>query len=331
MTAPAALWLPARAKLNLVLRVTGRRPDGYHLLETLFHELALHDDLVVRRGPPGASVAVTAEREGLEVAGGEDNLVVRALRAVQRAAGAPAERAPGLHATLHKRIPHGGGLGGGSSDAAAALRLGNALLGAPLADEALARIAAPLGADVSFFLKGGSQWGRGVGEELTTAAVEPRHFVLLVPPFGCETAAVFKIHAARLEGGPRPGNLGAVTVCDNRDDLMSSGYCNHLEPAAEQLQPELGRLRRHVAATGFGNVRMSGSGSTLFVAVDDAASAEQCRSRLKESLAAAGFAGVTLLVTQTGPDRGVDAPRAWPPGAGDCGGAGSSPRSEGVG
>ena len=310
MTTPTALWLPARAKLNLVLRIKGRRADGYHLLETLFHELALHDDLVVRLGAPGASVAVTAERAGLEVAAGDDNLVVQALHALRSAVGG--EALPGLHAELHKRIPHGGGLGGGSSDAAAALRLGNALLGEALGRDELLQLAVTLGADVPFFLCGGSQWGRGVGDELTPAAVEPQHFVLLLPPFGCETAAVFKNHARWLEAGDAAASLSTNTVCDNRDDLMSSGYCNELEPAAEQLQPELGRLRRHVAEVGYPHVRMSGSGSTLFVAAGDEAAAERCRGQLERSLPEAGLEGVELLVTRSGPAAGSDAPGPWP-------------------
>ena len=183
-----SLSLPARAKLNLVLRIVGRRQDGYHLLDTLFHALELHDDLVLSLAPQGIALTVTAEHASLQVAPGPDNLVERALRRFADAAGYRG----GFAAQLHKRIPHGGGLGGGSSDAAAALRLANELLGRPLADAALAQLGVALGADVPFFFRGGSQWGRGIGDELSPANVPPRWFVLLVPPFGCPTVDVYK-------------------------------------------------------------------------------------------------------------------------------------------
>lgn len=304
-----ARFLPARAKLNLVLRVVGRRADGYHLLETLFHALELHDDLTVVRAPHGVRLEVTADESRLCVGAGPDNLVARALAALGAAAGAR----HGFAAALHKRIPHGGGLGGGSSDAAAALRLGNALLDRPLPEPALRALAASLGADVPFFLRGGSQWGRGIGDELSPASVPGRHFVLVLPPYGCPTAEVYKNHAALWNSGRPQDTVPPVTVPDTRDSALPTGFVNDLEPAAERVRPALGALRCRVAARGYAGVRMTGSGSTLFVACDDEAAALRCVS----DLAVLADEGTRLLVTKSAPARSDPIEdRCWPePGA----------------
>ena len=305
-----ALYLPARAKLNLVLRVVGRRADGYHLLETLYHALDLHDDVWLEPAD-GMHLAVTADEPGCAVGAGPDNLVCRALAAI--VAASPAR---GFRAHLHKRIPHGGGLGGGSSDAAAALRLANALLPAPLPMARLHEIGSRLGADVPFFLAGGSQWGRGIGDELTLAVVPAMHFVLVVPPFPCPTAEVYKNHAAaripgaRWNGGAPQDTVAAVTVPTTRDSAVRFGFTNDLEPAAERVRPALAALRQRVADLGHCHVAMTGSGSTLFVACADAAAARRC----EQDLAVLRAEGVRLIPTRSGEDGGGDVPqlRPWP-------------------
>ncbi len=291
MSADDGLWLPARAKLNLVLRVVGRRADGYHLLETLFHAIELHDDLWLARSAGGLTLAVTADDARDAVPPGADNLVVRALQRLGEAVGG----APGFRAHLHKRIPHGAGLGGGSSDAAAALRLGNELLGRPLDAGRLAEVAGGVGADVPFFLRGGSQWGRGIGDELTPASVPPRHFVLLVPPFGCPTAAVYKNHAAHWQRAAPQDSVARVTGPEIRDSAVHAGFCNDLEAAAERVRPELAALRRQIERAGFPDVRMTGSGSTLFLAFAAAAEAASCAA----VLGAAVPVGVRVLTTRS--------------------------------
>jgi 4-diphosphocytidyl-2-C-methyl-D-erythritol kinase len=304
------LLLPARAKLNLVLRVVGRRADGYHLLETLFHRIELHDDLWLARSDGGITLHVTADDPRLVVPPDADNLVVRALTRLGAAVGG----APGFVAHLHKRIPHGAGLGGGSSDAAAALRLGNELLGAPLSAARLAGLAAGLGADVPFFLGPASQWGRGIGDELEAAEVPPRHFVLLVPPFGCPTAEVYKNHAAHWKSGAPQDSVTGVTGPATRDSAVHTGFCNDLEPAAERVRPELAQLRRRIVALGHRDVRMTGSGSTLFLGLPDAAAAARCVA----GLAGLSEAGVRILVTRSAvgavevPMRRAEPSRAGP-------------------
>lgn len=326
-----AWHLPAPAKLNLVLRVVGRRADGYHLLETLFHALDLQDELWLAPAAHGVQLTVSAERPELLVPAGDDNLVARALQRLRQVTGT----SHGFRVHLHKRIPHGGGLGGGSSDAAAALRLGQAALGWPLPDAELIALASELGADVPFFLLGGSQWGRGIGNELAAAEVPPMHFVLVLPPFGCPTASVYKIHAALWNSG-RP--QASVTVSPSDDTVLGMGFANDLEPAAEQVRPELAVLRRRVADLGYPQVRMTGSGSTLFVAHPTAAAAAQCAAALHGLTAPPPQGmGVALALAASGQPLATVREQAWPTGLpssnrlaaqppGSMPGAGASPQ-----
>jgi 4-diphosphocytidyl-2-C-methyl-D-erythritol kinase len=302
----AALQLFCPAKLNLHLRVLGRRQDGYHLLETLFHAVDLGDELCARRGG-GVPLSVTADDARDRVGHGDDNLVLRAKAAFVAATG----RGDDVCFRLHKRIPPGGGLGGGSSDAAAALRLCNELCSRPLDDPALHALARGLGADVPFFLHGGSQWGRGVGDELERAVdVGSYHVTLLVPPFGCATADVYKNFSAHWNE-----TFDAARVRRARDshhnDLASGGpFVNDLTAAAERVQPGLVRVRQQAEALGVSGVAMTGSGSTLFVCAGTAVAAAEHR-RLLQPLQADG---VRILAARSAP--GPFAPRAsaWPGG-----------------
>ena len=227
--------LVAPAKLTVSLRITGQRPDGYHLIEAEMVTLDLADRLVVEPGDGlvvvDAGAAATAGPPAAaapppDVPVGPDNLVARALALAGRRA----------RVTLHKAIPAGAGLGGGSADAAAILRW------AGFDDTARA---AQLGADVAFCLRGGRANVRGIGEIVEPLPFESRTFTLCTPPFGCSTAAVYR--AWDELGGP----AGAAG--------------NDLEPAAIAVEPRLARLRDELAeATGL-RPRLAGSGSTWFV------------------------------------------------------------------
>jgi 4-diphosphocytidyl-2-C-methyl-D-erythritol kinase len=240
----------APAKLTLSLRVTGVRPDGYHLLDAEMVSLDMADELTFSEGSgfdvvdartgAGTSSVVGAPDHGGKlrpgvpaapglppgVPAGDDNLVRRALRAVARDA----------HVRLVKRIPAGGGLGGGSADAAAVLRwAGND-------DVALA---ATLGADVPFCLRGGRARVSGIGDRLDPLPFVERTFTLVTPPFGCSTVAVYRAWDAL--GGPTAAGL------------------NDLEPAALTVEPGLARWRDRLGeATGQAPV-LAGSGSTWYV------------------------------------------------------------------
>ena len=216
--------LTAPAKLTLSLRVTGRRPDGYHLIEAEMVTLDLADRLVVQPGV-GLNVKDAGAGPG-SVPVGPDNLVSGALRLAGRRA----------RVTLHKRIPPGAGLGGGSADAAAILRW------AGFEDE---RRAAELGADVAFCLRGGRARVGGIGEIVEPLAFEPSTFTLCIPPFGCSTAAVYR--AWDELGGPT-GPAG-----------------NDLEPAALAVEPGLTEPRDMLEEATGQRPRLAGSGSTWFV------------------------------------------------------------------
>lgn len=215
--------LDAPAKLTLSLRITGVRPDGFHLIEAEMVSLDLVDTLTFG---PGDGLTVEESATGLPVPTSDDNLVRRALAVV------------GLQAQVHliKRIPAGGGLGGGSADAAAVLRW------AGVADLVLA---ASLGADVPFCLAGGRARVTGVGEVLAALPHREASYTLAVPPFGCSTPEVYR--AWDEMGGPE-GARG-----------------NDLEPAAMRVEPRLARWRDALGdSTGEAPV-LAGSGSTWFV------------------------------------------------------------------
>jgi len=215
--------ISAPAKLTITLAMAGVRDDGYHLIDAEMVSLDLHDTLEISDGD-GLEVVGPA---GIERIGpDDDNLVRRALRLCGREA----------HVRLHKRIPAGAGLGGGSSDAAAVLRW------AGYDDEVGA---ASIGADVAFCLRGGRARVSGIGEIVEPLPFETRTFTLLTPPIGCSTPAVY---AAWDElGGPRG---------DNGNDL---------EPAAMAVAPALAEWRDELAAASGQRPRLAGSGSTWFV------------------------------------------------------------------
>ena len=286
----------APAKTNLFLEVVRRRPDGFHELDTVFAELTLADGLAAEPASAGRIELIVAGA-GAEVPAGPANLVWRAADALRRRAGRPDL---GARLELTKRIPPGGGLGGGSSDAAAALRVLNRLWGADLGAEALHALAAELGSDVAFFLRGGLQRGVGRGEVLTALPTPPRplHLVALLPPFGCPTPAVFGALAPHLPAAPRRPDALLAALATGEPAAAAAALFNRLEAAAFELFPALRDLAQRLRATdGVLGVVLSGSGSTLIgVAADEAAAAE--------AVAALTGQGLSALATATA--SGVD-------------------------
>ncbi len=302
-----ALRLFCPAKLNLQLRIVGKRADGYHLLETLFHAIDLGDDLVARRTTAGFSLSISADDARDLVPADDDNLVLRAARAFVAAT----SHGGGFAFHLHKRVPNGAGLGGGSSDAAAALRLCNALCGSRLDAGAMHELARSLGADVPFFFAAGSQWGRGVGDELSPARVPPFHATLVVPPFGCPTVAVYKNYSANWKQGFATASVRGVRERhhnDCADFAAGDEVVNDLEAAAERVRPELAQLRRRAVDLGVASIAMTGSGSTLFAPAIDAAAAAVDRARLLPLQ----DAGVRLLAVRSLESTPMPMPASWP-------------------
>ena len=182
---PSSLTLTAPAKINISLRLLGKRVDGYHEIETLMVPITLADELEINHahGAVPGSVMLTCNDPSLPA--GADNLCVKAAHAFQKASGIKESVA----ITLLKKIPHGAGLGGGSSDAAAVLRGMNTLFEEPLVTEELHVLAASLGSDIPFFLQNKAAWCRGRGEILSEAALLPAwQFLLIKPPFSVDTA-----------------------------------------------------------------------------------------------------------------------------------------------
>ena len=256
MSAASAVTVRAPAKLTLSLRVTGVRPDGYHLIDAEMVSLDLHDELTIR---PAARTRLTAS--GPYAAGmplDATNLVARALEL----AGRPAE------VDLLKQIPHGGGLGGGSSDAAAALRWA----GWAPTPQALV-LASTLGADVAYCLAGGRARVRGIGEIVDPLPPRPLTVTLVVPPLAVSTPAVYA--AWDHLGGPRAAGP------------------NDLEPAVVNLYPEMHAWRDRIGEACGQTPMLAGSGATWFVAGEH----EEALAAL--STKELGNEGADVIVTRT--------------------------------
>jgi 4-diphosphocytidyl-2-C-methyl-D-erythritol kinase len=237
------LTLPAPAKLNLFLHITGQRPDGYHELQTVF-QLLDYGDMLTFTPLQQPDLQLDCNIPALA---GSDNLVLRAARLLQTHAGVTA----GCKIDLCKRIPTGGGLGGGSSDAATTLLALNRLWHCELSTPALAQLGLQLGADVPVFLFGHSAWAQGVGEQLERIVLPMDWFVVLTPPCAVATGLIFS-HPA-LTRTTRPIRMPAFPFLGTKNDC---------ESVTCQLYPEvrtaLEWLGRH------GESRMSGTGASVF-------------------------------------------------------------------
>ena len=252
----------AEAKLNLFLRVHDREASGYHRLVTLFQRIALADTVRIRTGVAKRSLA--CDRADLGPV--ERNLAWRAANAFASVARWP----DGFAIEIEKRIPVGGGLGGGSADGAAVLRALNALAPRPLDDRALATIALGLGADVPYLLSElPLALGSGRGERLL--ALEPlpvRTVLLLVPPFGVASRDAFAWLASERADAPQATPTPIALTSPPTWAAVESCAANDLEPAVFARHPDLARLRGALDHAGARIARMSGSGSTLFGVFD---------------------------------------------------------------
>lgn len=234
------------AKINWSLRITGRRADGYHDLETLFQQISLHDDLHFERAD---RLLLTCDDPTIPT--DDSNLVVRAAQLLE---------APPVHITLQKRIPAGGGLGGGSSNAAATLLALDRMF--DMRRDDLPKLALQLGSDVPFFLVGGTAYATGRGEELTPLpAAAPIPLLLLLPEERVLTREAF----ARIRSYSQPIGIERYQAMI-ADDLMahSAELINDFEEPVFALVPRLRELRDRLERAGALWARMSGSGSTIY-------------------------------------------------------------------
>ena len=261
-------WWPAPAKLNLCLHVTGRRADGYHELQTIFQLISLADQLSFDLRDDGRIVRLDYEGAAagaLSSVGEDQDLCVRAARALQLRTGAKA----GAAIRIRKHIPVGGGLGGGSSDAATTLLVLNALWGAGLSTDDLAEIGIALGADVPVFVRGYSGLGEGVGERLTPLELPDSWFLVIHPGVSVPTRDVFQ--APELTR-----NSPVLTIAA----LLASGGRNDCEPVVRTRYPEVAAALDWLGR--FASARLTGTGSCLFARFASAAEAERVAARVPD-------------------------------------------------
>jgi 4-diphosphocytidyl-2-C-methyl-D-erythritol kinase len=253
------LDVPAPAKLNLFLHITGRRADGYHLLQSVFMLIDWCDHLHFELRNDGA-----IGREDL--APGHlpaEDLTVRAARALQQATGCPL----GVHIGLEKRLPAEAGMGGGSSDAATTLLALNRLWGLGLKRAQLAAIGLQLGADVPFFIGGRNAWVEGVGERLSPVSLPAARFVVVKPAGGASTQRIFG--SPELKRDTKTATIQGFAANDSREDavldlqkILALGH-NDLQPVAQALCPEVGLCIQWLQGQGLQG-RMTGSGTAVF-------------------------------------------------------------------
>ena len=258
---PAETHWPAPAKLNLFLHVTGRRVDGYHELQTLFQLIDLCDTIAISVredgqierpvGPPGVPC--------------EADLTVQAARALQSATGTRL----GASLKVRKRIPQGGGLGGGSSDAATTLLALNEMWNCGLSLHELASLARPLGADVPVFVQGSSAWAEGIGERLTPVTLPANWYVVIYPGVSVSTREVF-------QSPELTRNSPLITI----RAFFESGGRNDCEPVVRSRAPQVAEALEWLGR--FAPARLTGTGSCVFSACGSASDAERLAARVPD-------------------------------------------------
>ena len=263
---------PAPAKLNLFLRILGQRPDGMHQLQTVFQLLDWGDDVELRPRADGRIVRVGGDTADLPEDG---DLAVRAARRLQLATGSRL----GADIRVRKVIPVGGGLGGGSSDAATVLVALNLLWGGGLNSDALAALGLELGADVPVFVRGHNAWAEGIGEQLRPITLPPAWYLLLEPGVGASTRELF-------QAPDLTRDAPAATIAD-----FVSGHAlgNAFEPVLRRLQPAVDAA--FTTLSRFGTASLTGSGSTCFLRFDSLAGAENAQRGLPQGFRTRVVAG----------------------------------------
>jgi 4-diphosphocytidyl-2-C-methyl-D-erythritol kinase len=243
----------APAKLNLFLHITGRRPDGYHLLQSVFMLIDWYDTLHFEVRSDGQ-----ISREDLNVPLPPDDLITRAARLLKQSTGT----SQGAHIAIEKSIPAQAGMGGGSSDAATCLLALNKLWGLGLSVKQLAELGLKLGADVPFFLHGHNAWVEGVGEIMTPISLPPAQFAVVKPSEGLETAKIFGSEALKRDTKP-------ATISVFAADPYGFGH-NDLQPVAQRLCPQISDAIAWLESASLAFLvkgRMTGSGSAVFAQV----------------------------------------------------------------
>lgn len=276
------LTLSANAKINLGLRIVGRREDpsgrtgGYHLLHTLFQEIDFGDQVTLAEMPSSKITLEVSGSAAREVPTDENNLSLQAARLFKKRTAA--ER--GVHIRLDKRIPVGAGLGGGSSDAAAVLGGVNELWEVGLSQDELEEVAAHLGADVPFFIRGGLQLGAGIGEQLKPLEPAlPYAIVLVIPPLQIDTAWAYGQFDLQQKFPSPPAFDGLIT----RDPIPWEAFSNDFEAVVFPHYEQLADIKKGLLAAGAVYAGLSGSGSAVFGLFEGRPSEEEVAHRFPGS------------------------------------------------
>ena len=244
-----SISLPAPAKINLFLHITGQRDNGYHDLQSVFHFLALHDTLNIETRSDGEIHLLTAF-EGVPA---KDNLIVKAAKKLQE----QTDCKMGCNISIIKRLPMGGGIGGGSSNAATTLIALNQLWQTQLSRDELKTLGLTLGADVPIFIHGHTAWAEGIGEHLCDINVKEQHYVLAIPDCHVSTAEIFS--HIQLTRDSKVLRMAAFLEQGN-----SSLFRNDCENLVRKLYPEVDEALRLLSQ--FGNARLTGTGACVFAA-----------------------------------------------------------------
>ena len=254
--------VPAPAKLNLFLHITGRRPDGYHLIQSVFMLIDWCDTLHFELRTDGqiSRIDLNNPAGGISEALPAEDLAVRAARALQVACGTSL----GVHISLKKKIPSQAGMGGGSSDAASCLMALQRLWGVRLPPEELRTIALLLGADVPFFLSGGHAWVEGIGEKITPITLPPARFLVVKPAAGVSTQDIFTAPGLKRDTETAT-MLGFAAYAD--DQVFGFGH-NDLQPVAQKICPQINQSIDWLESQQLQG-RMTGSGSAVFAQIAD--------------------------------------------------------------
>ena len=273
------LRVRAHAKINLYLDVVSKREDGYHNLETVFHSIGLHDDVIISKQE---TMDITVHCKHPAVPSDSRNLAYQAAQLLSNAVGGIG----GIAIDIHKRIPVAAGLAGGSADAAAALHGVNELFGLGFTQETLMGFGAQLGADIPFCLHGGAALGQGIGDQLThLPALDDLPLLLLNPGIEISTAAIFKKLNFPLT--KREKDCIIIRTYIEKRDILSIGenLYNLLEVPVFSKHPEIAALKTELSTqSGCCGALMSGSGATLFAIMYDSETARQSESHFRNKV-----------------------------------------------
>ncbi|MDZ4099946.1 MAG: 4-(cytidine 5'-diphospho)-2-C-methyl-D-erythritol kinase [Methylophilaceae bacterium] len=272
---------PAPAKVNLFLHVTGRRKDGYHELQTVFRLLDFHDTISIRPTSDG----IISRASGNALVSEQDDLIIKAAKSLQ----AYTRCTLGAEIRINKHIPMGGGLGGGSSDAATTLIALNHLWELGLSRSELQQLGLKLGADVPVFIFGKNAWAEGIGEKLQAVSLQPKHYLVITPAVHVSTAEIFT--SKELTRNTNPTTIAAFSREAFSGQLFNSMFHNDLESVVLKQYPVVAACMAWLSD--YAPARMSGSGASVFAEFNSLEAANAAYDALPEQITGINVSGFT--------------------------------------